>query len=301
MNKSISANGRLHVDGINLVNEQGEPIQLTGMSSHGLQWYPEYTRRDAVHFVKEHGASLWRIAMYTDEDGYIAHPDVNFRNAVESIDGALAEDMYVIIDWHILMDRTPLRYREQALDFFQRISRRYGDEPGLIYEICNEPNGDQVTWENDIVPYAGEIIPAIRENAPHSLILVGTASWCQDLDKASEKPLDFENIMYSCHFYAGSHGQTLRDRVDLARDRGCAVFVSEFGTTTADGKGDRIYTTETDEWMKFMDERNLSWANWSFGPRDEESAALKPDTVPGHYSDDCLTESGKYVFSRFRK
>ena len=32
------------------------------------------------------------------------------------------------------------------------------------------------------------------------------------------------------HFYAGTHGQYLRDKAQAALDRGIALFVSEWGT-----------------------------------------------------------------------
>ena len=163
MNKSVSANGRLHVNGIDLVNERNEMIQLTGMSSHGLQWYPEHTKKEAIAFTKKHGASLFRIAMYTDEEGYISHPEENKKNLIEAVNAAIDLDMYVIIDWHILADNNPQQNKEAAKAFFDEISRKYAGIKNVIYEICNEPNGEDVTWEKDIRPYAVELIEVIRK------------------------------------------------------------------------------------------------------------------------------------------
>lgn len=300
MDKSVSVNGQLRVRGIDLVNEKGEIIQLTGMSSHGLQWYPEHTKKDAVAFTKAHGASLWRVAMYTDEEGYISNPEENKKNLIESVDAAIALDMYVIIDWHILYDNNPQQNKKEAIAFFDDISKRYSGVKNVIYEICNEPNGDEVTWEKDIRPYAEEVIPVIRRNHKEALILVGTASWSQYVDDAAKHPLEDDNVMYVAHFYAGTHGQELRDRIDTAREKGCGIFISEWGTTTADGKGDTVFVKETKEWLRFMEERNISWTNWSFGSRNETSAALKPDTKGGSYSEDVLTEDGKFVFTLFQ-
>lgn len=299
MNKSVSANGRLHVNGIDLVNENNQLITLTGMSSHGLQWYPEHTKKEAIAFTKEHGASLFRIAMYTDEEGYISHPKKNKKNLIEAVNAAIELDMYVIIDWHILADNNPQQNKEAAKVFFDEISRKYAGVKNVIYEICNEPNGEDVTWEKDIRPYAVELIEVIRKHDKDALILVGTACWSQYVDEACKHPLEDSNYMCVAHFYAGSHGEELMNRIDTARDAGLGIFVSEWGTTTADGKGGIVYKEETRKWIAFMKERNLSWANWSFGSRDETSAALKPGTVGGTYTMDSLTESGQFVFTLF--
>ena len=89
------------------------------------------------------------------------------------------------------------------------------------------------------------------------------------------------------------------NRIDTARNAGLGIFMSEWGTTTADGKGDTVFEEETKKWIAFMKERNISWANWSFGSRDETSAALKPETMGGAYTEECLTKSGRFVFTLF--
>ena len=72
------------------------------------------------------------------------------------IESALAADMYVIVDWHILKDSDPNEYAEEAKEFFAEISDHYSGNPAILYEICNEPNGD-TDWD-DIVEYAEQII-----------------------------------------------------------------------------------------------------------------------------------------------
>lgn len=41
-----SVSGVLHVDGAVLTGEDGEPVQLRGVSTHGLAWFPEYVNID---------------------------------------------------------------------------------------------------------------------------------------------------------------------------------------------------------------------------------------------------------------
>lgn len=293
----VQQNGALRVDGVNLVNTAGNPVRLKGMSSYGMQWQPQFTSEGSVRTTKEYGANLLRIAMYTDEDGYIANPEKCKRDVFAAVDVAASLDMYVIIDWHILHDNNPQIYKEEARKFFEEAARKYAGNPAVLYEICNEPNGD-VTWKKDIKPYAEEVIPVIRKYAPDAVILVGTGTWSQDVDDAADSPLALPNIMYTCHYYAGTHGQALRDKIEYALSKGAPIFMSEWGTTLASGDGG-VFVKEADEWLNFLDRHNLSWANWSLGDKDEDSAALKPGASPnGNWSEDEFSASGRYVFSR---
>ena len=167
-NNLVSYNGWLKIENNTLVNERKEKIRLKGISTHGLQWYSKYANYDMMKSLKEElGINLFRIAMYTEENGYIYNKSL--KNKVEEIvENAKKLDMYVIIDWHILSDGDPLMHKEEAKEFFREMSLKYKDYPNVIYEICNEPNGN-VTWENNIKPYAEEVIKEIRENSKKSI------------------------------------------------------------------------------------------------------------------------------------
>ena len=289
----VSENGALHVEGTKLMNERGEPIVLHGMSSHGLQWYGNFATENAIKATADRGANLFRCAMYTGEGGYISNPSVK-DTLINAVDSAIRQDMYVIIDWHILSDGDPMTNADKAEEFFAEMAERYGDNPAVLYEICNEPNGG-VSWDGNVKPYAERIIPVIRARS-NGIILVGSPTWSQDLHEAAKNPIDAENIMYTCHFYAGTHTDWLRQRI---ADCGLPVFVSEWGTSAADGNGG-IYLEESKKWIDFMNERGISWANWSLCDKNESSAALVNGVnIEDGISDDELTESGKFVFENF--
>ena len=289
----VSENGRLRVEGTQLVNERGEAVVLHGMSSHGLQWFPQFATEDAIKATADYGANLFRCAMYTGEGGYLSNHAVK-DTLINAVDAAIRQDMYVIIDWHILSDGDPLTNADAAAEFFAEITARYADSPAVLYEICNEPNGG-VTWSGNVKPYAERIIPVIRENSD-GVILVGSPTWSQDLHEAAKDPLTGENIMYSCHFYAGTHTDWLRQRI---ADCGLPVFVTEWGTSAADGNGG-VFLEEAQRWIDFMNERNISWANWSLCDKSESSAALKSGAyVTDGISEEELTESGAFVFGNF--
>jgi len=295
----VSENGWLQVVGTSLCNEQGKPIVLRGMSSHGVHWYPQFTSKEAIANTASYGANLFRVAMYTGEGGYISQPQSVMNQTLQAVDAAIANDMYVIIDWHILSDGNPKTHQAQAKKFFDQVSKRYRDQPAVLYEICNEPNGN-VSWNNDIKPYAEEMVKTIRANSPNAVILIGSGTWSQDIHQAAANPVRGKNLMYTCHFYAGTHGKWLRDRIDSALAAGLPIFVSEWGTSAADGSGG-VFLDASAQWLDFLDARGISWANWSLCDKGETSAALRPGTSPNKkWTQSDLSESGKFVFSRFR-
>ncbi len=275
--RSAAYSGWLKTDKAAIVNEHGDEVQLTGISTHGIQWFGELYNAESIALLKkEFGINLFRIAMYTDPDagGYIANKTLKDK-VVELIDASIAEDLYVIVDWHILGDNNPRTYTAEALEFFDEISEKYADVPNVIYEICNEPNGE-TDWRSDIKPYAEEVIAKIRSNSPRSLVIVGTPDWSKDLGAVEREPLSYENVAYALHFYAGSHNKTLRNKIDDFRANGLAVFVSECGATTADGDG-KIFDEAFMRWANYMHKHKISWTYWSFSNKAEGSAMVKPE------------------------
>lgn len=293
----VSYNGFLKVKGSTLVNQYNNEIQLRGLSSHGLQWYSDLITTENLQYLKENfNINVFRIAMYTAENGYINNKETIKQKAMEITDMAISLDLYVIIDWHILSDGNPNMYKDEAKEFFDEFSNEYKNVPNVIYEICNEPNGQNVTWDNDVKPYAEEIIPVIRNNSPKSLVIVGTPNWCRDLDKVINNTLDFDNVLYSCHFYAGSHLKEIKEKLQIAFDNKLPVFVSEWGTTNYTGDGNP-YENESTELINILNENNISWVNWSFCNKNEGSAILMPSYNLNSNIDEYLSESGKIVKS----
>ncbi len=299
---SVAYNGWLSVNGNKLINERKESIQLKGLSSHGIQWFDGlYTRENLERLKKNWGINVFRVAMYSDPeaDGYVKNRDL-INKVYEIVDNAIDLNLYVIVDWHILKDNDPATYKEEAKDFFAQVAAKYADKPNVLYEICNEPNGDGVKWEENVKPYAAELIDVIREKSPKSLVIVGTPDFDRDLRPVGRSPLEFENIMYALHFYAGSENGVLRDKIDEFREeKNLAVFVTECGITDYTGDGE-LHDENFKTWADYLNEKGISWVYWSFSNKDEGSALLKPE-----YTDftldfsDYLSESGKIVKEYF--
>lgn len=299
----VAINGKLKVENGQLVNECGYPTQLRGMSTHGLAWNPDaYTEESIKTLVEDWNISLFRIAVYTHEWGGYTTNQWRSRDEYHQIIDNLVSicgkyGIYCLIDWHVLNQGSgnPYNTIEDATYFWSYMSRNHREDKHVIYEICNEPNGNTVKWSN-VKKYADEIIPLIRKADPYTIIVCGTPTWSQDVDEAAKNPLQYDNIMYALHFYSGTHTDYLRSKANTALSKGLAIFVTEFGTSKADGSGG-VYFDECNKWMKWMDDNNISWANWSFCDKKETSAALKPNAVSsGNWND--VSESGEYIKSK---
>ncbi|WP_306437535.1 cellulase family glycosylhydrolase [Saccharibacillus sp. O23] len=295
----VGMHGQLSIKNGKLTDSSGKPVQLKGISSHGIQWYGDYVNKESMKWLRDDwNMNVFRVAMYTGEGGYISNPDLK-KKVKEAVDAAIELGVYVIVDWHILSDGDPNTYKTQSKAFFKEMAQTYGDTPNVIYEIANEPNGN-VNWNNQIKPYAKEVIAAIRAEDPDNPIIVGTGTWSQDVQDAAASPLDDPNVLYAVHFYAGTHGAWLRERIDAASAKGLAVFVSEWGTSDASGNGGP-YLTPSREWTDFLDKRGISWVNWSLADKQEASAALRPGASKnGGWTASELSESGKFVRERMR-
>ena len=294
-----SQNGALSVKGTQLVDEKGQAVQLRGISTHGIAWFPDFVNQDAVtQLSKDWGANLFRIAMYTDENGgYCTDGDKEKLKALvtDGVEYAKQADMYVIVDWHILHDSNPLTHKAEALQFFKEMTEKLKGEKHVLYEICNEPNSS-CSWE-DIKKYANEVIPVIRENAPEAVILVGTPTWSQEIEKPQNDPITgYDNIMYTLHFYAATHKENLRSKMVNAVEAGTPVFVSEYGLCDASGNGGNDLG-QAQSWIDTMDQHGISYAVWSFCNKEETSALIASSCrKTSGFTREDLSESGKWIY-----
>ena len=162
-------------------------------------------------------------------------------------------------------------------------------------EIYNEPL-DTTDWATVVKPYSERVIREIRAIDPDNLIVVGSQSWDQDVDKAADDPIDgFENLVYSIHFYAGSHKDELRAKTQYAIDKGLALMVTEWGTVNYDGDGE-VDRESTLAWMRLLKENSISHMNWAVSDAPEGAAMFVADAPStGGWSDEHLTESGAFV------
>ncbi len=294
----VALHGALKVSGSSILDQNNSPVSFAGMSLFwsNTSWGGEkfYNTSAINSVVTDWKATIVRAAMGVDESGgYISDAANNKTRVKTVVDAAIANGIYVIIDFH---SHYAHNYKQTAIDFFKEMATTYGSNPNVIYEIYNEPLS--VSWSSVIKPYALDVIKEIRAIDPDNLIIVGTPNWSQDVDVASTDPItSYSNIAYTLHFYAGTHGQSYRDKAITAMNNGIALMVTEWGTVNADGNGS-VNSSETDNWVTFMCQYNLSNCNWSLNDKSEGASALNSGvSTTGPWSSGNLTSSGTKIKS----
>jgi len=254
----VEVNGQLAVVGNKIVNKYGDQVALKGVSYGWHNWWPQYFNASSVNtFATNWDCSVLRAAMGVDADDncYINSPETSEKCVTTVVDAAIIEGVYVIIDWHCHNVRT-----DEAVAFFDKMSKKYSGKSNVIYEIYNEPTDSQ-TWP-EVKVYAKKVIEAIRNNEKNALILVGSPHWDTDLDLVAADPITgFTNIAYTLHFYAKTHKADVRAKGDIALSKNLALFVSECGAQDYTGAGD-LDVASWNEWMIWMKTNSISWCAW---------------------------------------
>lgn len=270
----VERHGQLRVEGTQLVDSKGAPVQLRGVSMGWHNMWPRFYNQGTVdRLTGDWGADLVRCSVG------VAHLDSGFDcdsvaayAVVDSIvQGAVRNGAYVLVDFHSHPNKLA-----DAKRFFTHVAGKYGHLPNIMYEIWNEPT--EVPWSECKV-YAEELIPVIRALDPDGIVVVPTPRWDQEVDKAADDPITgVPGLLYSLHYYAATHTGWLRDKAQYALDKGLPLIMSECASMLHTGDG-VVDTKEWDEWMRFADEKGISWAAWSISDKDETCSMLRPSAA----------------------
>lgn len=296
----VQKHGSLQTSGNRILNQHGEPPQLRGVSFSWSIWEGQKYYNDEVTdwLIDDFNVSLIRLSMAIEPDGgYLQQPGKQAALIRQIANRGIERGVYVIIDWH---DHNADRNVEQAKDFFAEMAKLYAGTPNIIYEIWNEP--ERQSWPA-IKAYSIAVIEEIRKHDPKNLIIVGSPHWDQDVDIAAKDPITgYDNIAYSFHFYASdpNHQDNLRKKAETALAQGIPLFITEWGV--GESNGDGVFDEEkTTQWMMWMEDQKLSWANWNITDKDETTAILTPGApTSGKWTPEHLSPAGKYIREQLR-
>jgi hypothetical protein len=210
------------------------------------------------------------------------------------VTAALANRMFVIIDWHtigwpdgyFLRPEPSWRMAEDTYDsswslaasFWQAVAERWGGDGRVAFELWNEPTYALGDWGlapgtrwRQLTPSYEALVAIVRAKS-RNLVLVAGDRFGHDLRGVRLSPLAGENIGYTWHVYAGADGNEampLAQKLDDL-DRSHPVVVTEWGFCgTCTGmlrQGKTHLSFARDFMMEFLSSRRLSWTAWCWHP-----------------------------------
>jgi len=270
-----------------------ELVRLSGASLFWPNLQPHLFCAQTVQWL----ARDWRLNLIRVPIGIAPEgPPMMLSDAValakRVIDAAIAEDIYVLVDWHAHDELAEGAYCLASL------AEHYRDQPNILYETWNEP-APRFGWDT-IRTYHEKVIDAVRVHAPSALIVAGTPEHSKRVDTAALAPLARPNIAYALHFYAGTHREGLRARARAALSRGLTLLASEWGACEANGDGLTDWA-EANRWLAFLKQYGVGDITWAISSKQEASSALRARSkaVSGWGRSD-LTPAGRFHRSRLR-
>lgn len=299
----VGQHGALRVEGTQLVDESGAPVQLKGVSTMWLNWEDRYsTNRAGLQWMRDNwGITVVRAAMGVEpENSYLSNPQGMTSMVRQIVENAIALGLYVIIDWHA---HEAHQNTSQAQQFFRQMAEEFGHYPNVLYETYNEPLLD-TDWSSTIKPYHEAVLSSLREVDPDNVVILGSRQWSQRVDEAAADPVAGTNLMYTLHFYSCTHEGWLRDFADQAISAGAALFVTEWGATHADGgtpNNPGVCDGEAQAWHDWMNERQIGWTAWKLDGCNDESCFFVSDSAAapeGGWTADVLNGHAQFVIDR---
>ena len=299
----VEQHGQLHVTGTELRDASNQRVQLKGVSSMWLNWedtgYAESL--PALEWMRNNWhLSVIRAAMGVEPAGaYLDAPEAQKAKLMRVVDNAIAAGVYVIIDWH---DHNAHLHRAQSVEFFGEMAAKYAGVPNVLYETFNEPQ--MLDWSTQLKPYHTAVVAAIRAVEPNNVIILGTPTWSQDVDRAAADPVVGNDLMYTLHFYACDHGSGLISKGKVAMSRGAALFVTEWGATAADGGLDgEVCQVKAQAFMDWMNPNGISWSAWKLDNCTPDSSCLLAANAPlaGGWTSQYIHGHGLYVRARMQE
>ena len=316
--------GYVRVDGMNLVQANGEQLKIRGTnlgnwlnpegymfgfkkvnSPHFInemlcqlvgpdeaaafwaEYKDRYITRDDIAFIASCGANVIRLPfhykLFTDEDfmGLTARQD-GFARVDQVVEWCREFKLYLILDMHDCPGGqtgdniddsygypwllTSEKSQQQFCDIWQRIAKRYKNEPVILgYELMNEPiahyfEEDLALLMGNLEPLQKRAVAAIRQVDKKHIVLLGGAIWNSVFDCFSDWTYD-SNIMYSCHRYGGEPtADAIRSFIDFRDKTGLPMYMGELGHNT-------------DEWqsrfVETMEQNNIGWTFWPYKKVDD--------------------------------
>jgi endoglucanase len=315
---SANAPSELHVEGKYLINEEGEKVRLTGANIPDTGWSTGveqgYEKRISM-LMDQWNANCLRLCVHSKfwfgQEWYQNNNSDGYKKTIQNIiEEVTSRGKYVILNLHEFYAIT-----EQNYKFWEEAAQVYGNNPGVLFGILNEPhdiswdvwkNGGYLDEEKTQRVYGyQEVINMIRKQGAKNICIAGGLDWSYYFEGITkgydgleygyrlEEPEGYEGngIMYDTHVYPMKpEYNPVEKAIGCVMDE-VPILVGEYGHW-----GERLfdwydnYICEyphvwMNEMQDFFDRNELNYTYWSWHTSASPSMLQSLDTYePTKYS-----------------
>lgn len=310
----------LHVEGRYIYNAEGEKVRLTGANIPDLQWATggdnDLMKRVGL-LCDSWNANCVRLCVHSKfwfgQEWYQGKSYGDYRKMVDNVINQItSRGKYVILNLHEFYAIT-----EQQKDFWNDAVEVYGNNPGVIFGLLNEPHDiDWEMWRNggmlETTDSYGkktqrvyghqEILDMIRNKGAKNIVIAGGLDWSYYFDGLCDGYNGMEHgykledktgngVIYDTHIYPMKpEYNPVEKAVECLVDE-APILVGEYGHW-----GERLfdwydnYLCEYPHvWMNeihdFIDRNELNYTAWSFHTGANPNMFMDYDTfTPSNYS-----------------
>jgi len=291
---------KLKVEKNKIMNESGEEVIIKGINinSPGMLKYEEnHDFLNDIKEIKKLGANAVRIpispAYFQSKENYleeILDPIVNLTHDL---------NIYCCLDWHAQgnpyknITRESSRFpdvggdmvfdanKEHAINFLEKVSKRYGKENHLLFNIFSMPiNIKKENW----IKTSKELVDKVRKNSDN-IIVVNGLNWSSDLSWTLENPIDSENIVYGICYYSLKEFENFTPILKV-REKYPIIFCECGWTKEGYFKGTKEDYGE--KLKNYVSNYNFSFFAWAYHP-------TRQPPILKSWNPNDLTEWGEFL------
>lgn len=284
---------RLQTSGNQFETPEGKRVDLRGVSLCSMEWHKPLEQ------IKE-AASTWKPNIIRlpvqPKEWAKSEPEKYLSTRLDpAVKLCSEQNVYCIIDWHQIGNWEDEKKNQQLEEFWSHVAPRYATNKNIIYEVFNEPTEPQEKSKENWLKFRGKMqgwVNKIREDAPYTVLLIGSPHWSQMTNFAAEAPLEGKNIGYVMHLYPNYKPKSWDEAFGDAASK-VPVFLSEWGWSVVDSSIDVIRGTKEDYGVPLKDylkaRPQIGWTAWSYDPKCAP-AMLGKDSGMGDFVKTWLEE-----------
>ncbi|MDD4688615.1 MAG: cellulase family glycosylhydrolase [Eubacteriales bacterium] len=297
----VNLSRQLAVNGNKIVylDDPDTAVRLAGVNIPSLEWSDngEHMFESLTEGCDGWNANVVRLPV-TPSRWFSETTGANYQNIVkEIIEGITARGKYIIIDCHTYVMPT-----QDVYDFWMDVCDKYGNNPGVLFGLCNEPHGivgmnedeGKSQWElwrnggtikiND-QPTLGighqQLVEAIRDKGVKNILIAAGLNWGYSLDGITkgyaliDQGSDGDTtktgfgIMYDSHIYPSKGLRSSWDKASGEVRKIAPLLIGEMGWDPKDNvisNDTSVYNLWMPDLLDWIDDKDGTYgapANWT--------------------------------------